>query len=414
MKKNIFTKEKGQALPLVVIMIFAIIGIAALAIDAAFTMYDRRQAQNAVDAGALAGARELCKGSANSTVISTANSFASQNKANSPSSTVTNEIVTVTASISNNSFFSKIFGKQTLTAKADASAGCFAPSTGKGVLPVSWSCKAPVGGSDSPDCQLQTLDWETEMKPLVTGSPNPVTIKGYGSVATPMDFTKDALLGQIYIIVDSNKIDEDVSTTCKPTGSLVCDLNGDGVNDVLAGGDRSWLDLNGGGGGAADIKSWVLYGYAPGVSIHTWLAGQSGVDTSIYKAVQDVINRYPPTYPVVEVPVFNGICDQNPNTKPGCETILHNPVPAAENVVTSGGASTYYFHIAGFGTLYLTCVDDGGTNKCPGAKEFLKKNPSLGKIKSIEGYFVSNYPYEAGNSGTGGVDVGQHTVSLTE
>jgi hypothetical protein len=173
---------------------------------------------------------------------------------------------------------------------------------------------------------------------------------------------------------------------------MICDINGDGINEVFGGGDRSWLDLSGGGGGASDLSNWITNGFSGSIGIHTWLGGQTGVATSVYHSINDVINRYPPKFPIVLLPVFDGICDANPNDKPSCETVLHNPVPPEEKVVTSSGAANY-FHIAGFSTFYLTCVDDGGANKCPGATEFLNLNPGLKNLKTIEGYFVKDYPW---------------------
>ncbi len=199
-----------------------------------------------------------------------------------------------------------------------------------------------------------------------------------------------------------------------PIGTMICDLKGDGVNDVFGGGDRSWLDLDGGGGGASSLANWIRNGYSGTLSIHTWLGGQSGVATSIYHAVQDVIDRYPPTYPIVILPVFNGICNENPNDNPVCETLLHDPVPAEEKVIPSSGAAEY-FHISGFSAFYLTCVDDGGgANKCPGAKEFIAMNPGMKKLKTIEGYFVKDYPFKLTNPGTGGNELGIYVVSLTK
>jgi hypothetical protein len=407
-------RKGGQVIPIFVIVLFTLIAMIVLVVDGGSLMYGRRVAQLSADAGALAGAREICRNSAQSNVITSAVSYANLNKASSAIATINNNVVTVNTTVSNIPFFAKIFGANGLTSKATASAGCFFPSKGTGVLPVAWSCKAPLAESDSPDCQVHTLDWDTEMKPLVVGSPNPVTIHNYGSVTTPMNFSNTAILKYLYIIVDSNKINDDIASTCAPAGSMICDLNGDGVNEVFGGGDRSWLDLNGGGGGAAEMKNWVINGFSGTLSTHTWLAGQSGVETSVYKAVQEVIDRYPPTYPVVIVPVFNGICDQNPNGKPICETILHNPIPPEENVIPSGGSANTYFHIAGFSAFYITCVDKGGTNTCPGALAYLAKNTSLNKIKTIEGYFISNYPFDLGDPGSGGVDVGINFVSLTK
>lgn len=416
-KKRENPRENGQVIPIVIVLIFAVFLMIALLLDGSSLMLKRRQAQAAADAGALAGARELCQDASSAVVINVAESYANLNDASTSQASVAGGLVTVQTTVGSSSFFAKIFNADTLVSSAEATAGCFAPSSGTHVLPVSWSCKAPVGGSDSPDCQIHTLDWETEMKPLVTGTPGSVHIDGVGDVTTPMNFKKDVLDGYIYIVVDANKVNDDVASTCMPDGDMNCDINGDGINEVFGGGDRSWLDLDGGGGGASSLKNWILHGYDGTLKVHTWLAGQAGVETSVYKAVQEYMDTHP-TYPVVMVPVFNGICDGNPLSHSECIDAIpgHIPPPGGDIVVTSGGVSNTYFHIAGFSALYITCIDDGGGNKCPGAKKFLALpgNSKLKNIKLIEGYFISDYPFDLDNPGTGGVDVGIRIVSLTQ
>jgi len=57
----LFTEiEKAQILPIVAIGMFAMIGMAALLLDSGVLMANRRSAQAAADAGALAGARLIC------------------------------------------------------------------------------------------------------------------------------------------------------------------------------------------------------------------------------------------------------------------------------------------------------------------------------------------------------------------
>jgi len=53
--------EHGQILPIVAIGIFALAGMAVLLLDVGALFVNRRAAQNAADAGALAGARVLCQ-----------------------------------------------------------------------------------------------------------------------------------------------------------------------------------------------------------------------------------------------------------------------------------------------------------------------------------------------------------------
>lgn len=61
-------REKGQTLVLVAVMMFALLGLMALAIDLSYVFVQRRNMQNAADAGALAGARLVAHFSANPTL----------------------------------------------------------------------------------------------------------------------------------------------------------------------------------------------------------------------------------------------------------------------------------------------------------------------------------------------------------
>jgi hypothetical protein len=206
--------EKGQVIPAVVIMLFAIIAMVALLLDGGTLMMNKRSAQVAADAGALAGAKLMCAAGYNpTTVLNTASTYATQNYAtNAVPSILTKtiggkdaQVIQMQTSVTNSSFFARIFGYSELNSNAVAQAGCFTTCEAKGMLPVSWSCKAPVGGSDSQNCQLLELDWATEMKPLVTGTPNPVNIHNLGPVNTPLNFKTTGLTKYLYIIVDSQK-----------------------------------------------------------------------------------------------------------------------------------------------------------------------------------------------------------------
>lgn len=53
---------KGQTLVIVALALFALIALVALAIDGGNLMAERRRMQNAADAAALAGARDLRPG----------------------------------------------------------------------------------------------------------------------------------------------------------------------------------------------------------------------------------------------------------------------------------------------------------------------------------------------------------------
>lgn len=454
--------ETGQVIPLVALMMIAIVGMVALIIDGGSLMSNKRTAQAAADAGALAGAKRLCLGKSIDDVRSVATKYAQDNKGINIDVVVvsdqTTKTVTVDNDVENASFFARIFGKNTLPAHATATAGCYPPS-GLKVLPIAWSCKyTKEGPSSSPDCMQKALDWNTQMKPLIDG--NNVTIDGTNYRIT--DFTKNTVPGYLYVFMDSMKTSVDTLYTCAiPTGSpyalstdhatnlalqptkIDCDLNWDGINDVLGQGDRSWLDLDGGlpcvtddcltknSNGANALKDWIKGINIPTLAIHTWLGGQTGVATTIFKTVDTEAKGK-----IAYIPVFDGWCAVNPDddtSSPGCIQTVHNAEAAVdpslvgvdhEPIRKSPGAGEY-FHIIGYSAFFVTCVDDGGgKNTCPGAVKMIEENTkpgglwaSLGKnnikIKSIEGYFVKNYPIDNA-PGTGGVDMGLYIVSLSK
>lgn len=414
MKIFLFDHSKGQVLILFVLAVFALLTLSALVIDGGQAYLSRRQAQAAADAGALAGARDLCKGSKQSAVaISVAENYATaENHAASATAWIQDGEVHVETTVTYNSFFAQLLGVPEINATAEAAAACFTPAGGDHILPVSWACHPPLFGSDSPDCEMKLLDWMTQLQPMITGTPGTVDVDGT-TVYTPFNFKKYYLPSHIYVIMDSNKTTTEFCIPY-PGGTVDCDLNNDGVNDIGLDGDRSWLDLSGAGGGANDLKTWIRYGYSDPIHMHTWIPEQSGVDTSIFMAVNDYqVGR------VVLVPVFNAICEGDPMSpaNQNCLTTAHVEVPLdpgdVDTIVYTSGTSTKYFHIVGFANFYITCVDAGSGKGCPGhdaavAAKIIDKNR-----KSIEGYFVSGYPIQ-GLAGTGGVDVGVYVVSLTK
>jgi hypothetical protein len=427
--------EKGQVLPMVVIGILVIIMMAALLLDGGVLLSNRRAAQAAADAGALAGARILCEDLSTATqtlAISEATYYVNENEAQLVETPlIEGRTITVKVNVTEGSFFSKVFGQDELVSGAQAKAGCF-DLKASSVLPIAWACRDPVDPqSDSPDCEIQILDWETELKPLITGNPDPVTIHNITDpVDTPMDFKRDFLGEYLYVFMDSDKTEDDLAYVCAepnvtplPAGTVDCDLDDDGVNDVFGHGDRSWLDLDGGldstewkdVNGARALRDWVKGVNVPTTAIHTWLGGQTGVVTKIFQDVDDYV-----VGEVAVIPVFNAICDRYPDD--ACKAIAHagedDPKPTDYPVKVSAGANSY-FHIIGFSAIYVTCVDDGsGSNTCPGARKFIDDNiAKLGwkpntKLKSLEGYFVENYPFSAGEIGNGSASVGIRIVSL--
>jgi hypothetical protein len=238
----------------------------------------------------------------------------------------------------------------------------------------------------------------------------------YGSYAG-VDGAPDYLPTDLYVVMDSEATLDDVSTLCKeiyPEGTLTCDYDNDGTIDILGSGDKSWLDLSGGGGGASDLTDWINNGYPGEVSWHFWLPGQSGTTASVFMTAADNVGR------VYVIPVYNAFCDNDvpdPELNPDCINKAHDgnlDLLYADYVVEESG-SVIYFHIQGFARFMMTCVDPN-MQGCPGHDMVAELvDVPAGALKTIEGFFISGVSSDVGGkpgAGGGGLDTGTWAVYL--
>ena len=451
--------EKAQALPIIVMGMIAMIALAALLIDGGTLIANRRTAQAAADAGALAGARELCyptgKGWYDAAV-----EYVGYNNAELATDptlgacSLDSEVQCVhvkTKITQHDPFFARILNIDEYTAAAEAESGCFAPY-GNYVLPVAWSCRPPItGGPFDPNmgCKIMALDWPEQVQPLISKKVSSITIDGkvYKLGTNGTDIVED-LVGkdgdpppQIYIVMDKLSITQE--TLCKedfydndsddpyydPTCStaacqaaIVCDLDGNGKVDIEGGGNRGWLDLNGTGGGASEMVDWIENGLDFPIAPHTWLSGQPGTTNSVYTAME---NRRTSKEPVM-IPIFNAICDdKNPTTIPACMSAAHNP-PWEPKPVTGDieeSDQTPQFHVITFDNFIITCVHQHQNDKCPGFSLAQKMNPDPKNSKkslipdntpSVEGFFLTNVNPNLDPYSNCDINLGNCSVSLSK
>ena len=456
-KNRVIFSEKGQVLPILVIGVLVIVMMAALLIDGGVLFANRRQAQAAADAGALAGARETCYPTGLDP-IEVAKGYAIDNGADNDVSAeygINNKSIKVSVSVTNPSFFAKIFGENFLITGAEAEAGCFAPK-GNYVMPIAWSCRPPIGPGYEPDkgCAIQTLDWKTELGPLLNdGTPLTLGEKtytlggdgGHSLITTEIvdGKPKDYPPPQIYIVMnklplkidpkdDSDFVElicvEDLCSkyatpeACEsdpfyPT-ALTCDLDGDGKYDIEGGGNRGWLDLTGGGGGAAELRKWVKNPIDFPLSIHTWLSGEPGAVASVYADIKDYRQG-----DIVLIPVFNSICSQKDIT-PECIADAHkspwDTIPFPPGGCTIGGTKDPRFHIVAFDVFYISCVHTAKKDDCPGfnwAQELnntKKKDVIKDNTLSVEGFFITGYPTSPDLNNPCSINLGNCIVSLSQ
>jgi hypothetical protein len=379
-KDWLYRSSPGQSLVMVALLLVALIGMLAVTLDGGHAYLQRRAAQTAADAGALAGAREMCLSQDANLAVNRALEYAiDRNQADVTNANVADGVVTVEAYITFPTFFGTIFSQPEITAAAIAAAKCSPAGSAYGMLPIAFPCYPPDPGDPS-----QSLDCEVI----------------YGDDSQSVQWHIDS--GRMTIVMDTGS-DE---AACAPEGPIDCDINDDGINDAIVGGAaRGWLDLDGEGGGS--VNEWIIEGYnGDPINHHTWFGTEGGDMSNAIMAVEEYQEGNE-----VMVPIFDRFCPVGPPSI-GCPTLYE---PGDSEVLIGGGGHTYY-RVVGFALFHITCVKSPGAKQCPyrnylideGSTFFDKLKDS--SIKTIEGYFVQGTHPGAG--GSGGVDYGLYVITL--
>jgi len=257
-------REKGQVLVVVALALLALLAMVALAVDVGHFYAERRHMQNAADAGALAGAREICFGDP-TLAESVAMDYATvRNRAEDAQVTVTGGLsVTVLVSETAETYFGGVIGVNTVNVNAVAAATCGRATSASGLWPVAF----------------EEDDWF-------------------------MLYDSENGCGDSFYVWDSEKIID-----CE---TYDCDLDDDGRDDILVGGNRGWLDFSvalgplqddcvQSGCGASEVACHIESDSGGLLELPVCLPGDSGVKAGVKKAVDTRIGDY------VRIPLFEGI-----------------------------------------------------------------------------------------------------------
>jgi hypothetical protein len=443
MNQRKLLSESGQSIVLVVLGFLAFVAVLALVLDGGNAYAAKRQAQNAADAGALAGATYMCQYRNDDDYVitnttNTANKYAELNGAvKHPVVNVDLNAasVEVTAIVTKTTFFAGVIGFPQVSPSAVAAAAC--RPGGAGVMPVAWSCRANVEGNlgeSDASCVQKTIKdcggnpYDLNCTYILMDS---VKVKGKNNNCNPNDetcYTQNDLQcsPQIKTSIDPAPLN------CAPSDDtkVDCDLNNDCIDELMTGGARSWLDLNGndhdGCDGACELRRWLSGAEFPDpIAVHTWVPEESGVATSIFHAAAAHV-----VGDVVILPVFDKLCPGLPTvTSPenGDQCNASKP-PDITNLITN---STLNFHVISFSSFHVTCVQTGrnkgsvtyedgyedhfvaGNNKglCNGHWTASEAGAIDENDKTIEGYFVREHLPGYGGPGDW-VDTGTYTVVL--
>ena len=414
--KTIQKFEAGQVIPIVVIAVIIMIGLAALILDGGALLLNRRSAQNVADSAAIAGARVYC-GEADATeaeVYAAIDEYILYNNtelgniatlierditdenvgnaADDIQNLIKGEVV-VTVEVEHGSFFAPIFklanfGAKTeaekaqldvLTAQATAAAGCFNNSPDV-VLPIAFPCQLPVRDSvegiseASDDCDYVMLDWDY-FDSVATGvcgmSVNPLA-EGVTPTAEQAACISNYLAtnhsDMIYVIMNEEKFCAKDPTNVDTDKEIVCNLFGDSASQINTS-ERGWLNLS--DGNAGQLDQWVTGdNTVENLHEHVWLSFLGGTRAKpTFNALETRL------FQIVYIPVFNYVCDDKPyiSNVPGTcwydahygwtdeEGVSHPGIADSEGVceLIDGNPGNDYAHVIAFAPFFTTCIRNG-------------------------------------------------------
>jgi hypothetical protein len=281
---------QGQALAQTALLMVSLMVFAAVAVDGGILYSTRRQMQNAADAGAFAGARAICffePGAASSRAQEYA---VTRNGADTADVEVGTWTVQVVAKKNARLFFAAVIGRSEAEVSAIAKATCGAANGGCGLWPIAFE-----------------LGRWTELQNAPCGTPF-IVWNGDAPNQQP----------------DCNLTKCDCFPDKAPFDSYKCGSeDGDGINDVVGGEARTWLDFSGvmdanypynctqGGCGTMELSCWLQKGSGK-VSLPACITGDHGNRTATQN---DVNSRIGDT---VALPIYDyKNCAFPPGSCPG-------------------------------------------------------------------------------------------------
>ena len=416
MKTEVEKSEKGQSLVFVLLLMFAFIVLLALVIDGGNSYFQRRNAQNAADAGALAATRNYCEFKDVDRAKAEALKYVLKNEAflyEPPTVNTSQGTVNVKTEINFSTFFGNIIGRSDITAVAEAESGCEQPCLGEGVLPVVWICNP--GGVGSPpgstDCDQLPIDDDKLDHHLNTPAVDP---PGPDPACIPINLkgnTTGYVCPELSIVMDN--IDLDTLQCDTYGGVLDCDFDGDNEDDYISASNRGWADLDGRSlaydcippppeknksDGDEELKYWIEKGYSCPFFTHTWVGDQKGGVGGGVGSLFGTVEARRVNNPIVILPVFDDSCPSDPEFDDSCT--WHSGTHPPGDLVHDFPSTPNYYHVSEFSAFYITCVQTKNGD-CPGAEAFYQANWNLfhgggdplkgADFNAIEGYFLKGY-----------------------
>jgi hypothetical protein len=157
-------RRNGQTLVQVAMLMMVFFAFMAIAIDVGHILTERRRMQNAADAGALAGAWEICYGDPARAELTAQEYAVDRNHAQEADVSINGGRVTVYAREATGLYLARIFAGDTTEINARAVAACGSAVSACGLWPVAfeldmWNCLAGEGPCEAYGCGNTFYVW---------------------------------------------------------------------------------------------------------------------------------------------------------------------------------------------------------------------------------------------------------------
>ena len=162
MKKLLARDHEGQVLVWVAVAMVALLALISVAVDGGYVYSQRRLMQNAADAGALAGAWEICYGTP-ANAVATAHQYAEVRNRADPAMTtptVNGQVVTVRAGFRAQTIFARVVGINSVDVYAQAAAKCGKANAPCAVWPIGYN----IDKWENLSCGQKFILWNDENK----------------------------------------------------------------------------------------------------------------------------------------------------------------------------------------------------------------------------------------------------------
>jgi hypothetical protein len=276
--------RNGQTMVQVAILMLVFLALLVVAIDMGHIFNERRRMQNAADAGALAGAWEVCFGDPDRAELTAREYAIDRNGAHDAEVSIAQRTVTVSAHEATSLHVAGIFGVNTADINARAVAACGAATSGCGLWPIAfplrrWRQLYRIGCR--PDSEGEGVHFYVWAGHQENQSPNCTVYQ--------------------------------------------CDTDRDGVDDVVGFWGRAFLDFGNEkdpqypgdcrkpGCGDAELKCWISSKSGGKVDLPACIPGTSGVKAGVHNEVDERIGD------IVGIPLYTRMNCEGPAYCPGGE-----------------------------------------------------------------------------------------------